>query len=348
MYNLLRDEPERAEELARRIAAQGADLDRAERAPPILAIGWCRLRLGAPEDAIVLADEALVLLDGTSWRRVRARAYQLLAGAHHALGEHDAGIRAARRATELLDAPPPDTEGHEQSIRRVAQIGGGIAHDMKNMLTAILGYAERAGTQVEPDSRAARSLGRIRKAANHAHKLIRDVLLLSRRTERSRQPLRLQTIVREAAELVRGDPAIHVRDEIDPATGPVFADATQVQRIAANLLENACAAMAPAGGVLTVALHETDVGADQALATPGLEAGRHVVLRITDTGHGMDEATRNRIFEPYFTTRPDPQGHGLGLSVVQSIVTGHGGALTVESELGVGTTFCVYLRRASA
>ena len=114
-----------------------------------------------------------------------------------------------------------------------------------------------------------------------------------------------------------------------------------------NLLHNACEAMHATAGVLTVALEEQNLDADDCAALPGLEPGRHVVLRVRDVGCGMDDETRRRMFEPQFTTRGDVGGKGIGLSVVAGLVAGHGGALSVDSALGNGTTVSVYFRRES-
>src|SRR5207244_3069932 len=128
----------------------------------------------------------------------------------------------------------------------------------------------------------------------------------------------------------------------------VLADAGQMHQVIMNLCTNAIQALEPAGGQLTVALDTVDIDAPFALAHAPLKPGPHVRLTVADTGVGMDTVTLERIFEPFFTTKPPGRGTGLGLAVVHGIVQGHDGAVTVESQPGVGTTFHVYLPATSA
>ncbi|MHC4409090.1 MAG: sensor histidine kinase [Planctomycetota bacterium] len=349
VFDRLAEDPDGAELLARDIMVREIESEPEIKAQALLAFGWCRLCKNASADASAFAFEALAMLEGSSDRHTKARAYQLLAGAHHAEGDHGAGVQAARRAAALHDAPPMTGQEHEKKVKAVARIGGGIAHDFKNMLTAIVGYADLAHEQVPAGSRAASAIESILRATGHARKLIREILLFSRRVERKLELTRVQLVVREAIEMIqpRLRDRIQLREAIDAAAGPVRADASQLHRVAVNLMTNACDALAENGGVLTVAIEEVDVDGDLVAALPNLEPGRHVVLRIADNGTGMSPDVQRRIFEPYFTTRKKRQGHGLGLSVVQSLVIGHGGDLTVESYPGIGSTFSIYLRRAT-
>lgn len=348
VFERLGEDPDGAEQLAREILRRETDSEPEVRAHALLAFGWCRLCKGASADAIAYADEALMLLDGSVDRHLRARAYQLLSGAHHAEGEHAAGFRASRHAARLHEAPPMRAAEHAEKMKAVARLGGGFAHDIKNMLAAIVGYSDLAMEQVEPDSPANRSLANIIKAAAHARQLIREIMLFTRRVERKLGVVRLQPVLREAMDIVRprlGD-RVEIREAMDAAAGPVRADNLQMHRVAVNLMANACEAMAKNGGVLTVVLEEVDVGSDMIASLPNLEPGRHVVIRVADTGVGMEPDVARRIFEPYFTTRVRGQGHGLGLNVAQSLVLAHGGEITVESYPGIGSTMSVYLRRA--
>jgi CheY-like chemotaxis protein len=160
--------------------------------------------------------------------------------------------------------------------------------------------------------------------------------------------VKLRTVVEEALKLLRSTlPAmVEIDTRFDPAAPEVLADATQVYQVVMNLGTNAAHAMGQAGGRLTVRVDPVTVEPGAAGVPPELPPGRYVVLSVSDTGCGMDAATRERIFEPFFTTKPVGEGTGLGLSVVHGIVKGHEGAIAVESRSGAGTTFRLYFPAA--
>lgn len=242
-------------------------------------------------------------------------------------------------------------EAHLRQVQKMESVGtlaGGIAHDFNNILAPILGYAELALTRVGATDAIVGDLRQIAKAAGRAKELVQQILTFSRRSEHEKKPLQPHLIVKEALKLLRASlPAtIEIRQEIPADCGTVMGDPTQVHQIVMNLCTNAYHAMRVSGGILGVKLQRVEVDAeDLKVATMNLAAGNYVMLEISDTGCGMDQATVERIFEPYFTTKPKDEGTGLGLSVVHGIVQSYGGHISVYSVPGQGTTFHVYLPR---
>lgn len=230
-----------------------------------------------------------------------------------------------------------------QKMDAVGQLAGGIAHDFNNLLTAIHGYAELlADSLPEADQRRA-DAEEIKRAADRAASLTRQLLAFSRKQILVPQVLRLGDAVAEVAPMLRR----LISESIDLQTithdsGRVKADAGQIEQVLVNLTVNARDAM-PNGGRLTI--ETADVSLDEHFARQHAPArpGPHVVLAVSDTGHGMDAVTQSRVFEPFFTTKAKGQGTGLGLATVYGIVKQSGGHIWVYSELGRGSIFKVYL-----
>ena len=244
-------------------------------------------------------------------------------------------------------------EARLQQARRLESLGvlaGGIAHDFNNLLVGVLGNAALALGELAPDSAARRSIEQVELAARRAAELTRQMLAYSGKDRPVAEPVDLAELVRELVALY--DAAIGadivLRLELPVGLPAVDGDATQLRQVVMNLIVNAGEAMAGRPGVVTVELGLVDLGvAALRLLDAGTEiaAGRYLALRVTDTGSGMDVATRARIFEPFFT--PKFTGRGLGLAATLGIVRGHGGGLEVETAEGRGTTFTVYLPSAA-
>jgi len=198
---------------------------------------------------------------------------------------------------------------------------------------------------VPKDSAVYSLLKEVFTAGRRATDLVQQILTFSRQAEHERKPVRLQPAVKEALKLLRASlpTTIEIRQNIDPACGPVLADPTQIHQVVMNLCANAYHAMREQGGLLTVTLDEIEVDAGFAPEFPNLEQCRCAKLCVADTGPGMDETTRARIFDPYFTTKQPGEGTGLGLSTVHGIVRSHEGAITVHTQPGNGAAFCVFL-----
>ncbi len=246
--------------------------------------------------------------------------------------------REHRHLTEQLE--------RMRKLESIGRLAGGIAHDFNNMLTPILGYTEMARMLVDDDSPVARNLDKVMHASQRARDMIGQFLAFGRKQVLEVQVCSLNTLVAEyenvLRRLVRED--IDLRLELTPSLWACRVDASQIEQILLNLASNAVDAM-DGPGVLTI--ETQNVRLDQAYADqhPGVEPGEYVMLAVSDTGVGMDEATQSHIFEPFFTTKEDSGGTGLGLATVWGLVRQHGGHVWVYSEQGVGTTFKVYLQR---
>jgi signal transduction histidine kinase/CheY-like chemotaxis protein len=232
-----------------------------------------------------------------------------------------------------------------QKLETIGTLAGGIAHDFNNLLAVILGYTEivLSGPGIQESSRE--DLGQVMEAAQRAKALTGRILAFSRPSQVERRPLDLGVTIRQSLELLRAvtPTTVDIHSAVDPETPLAVADATQLQQVLMNLCSNAAHAMS-GGGTLVVEVGPCDAPArTDASLVAGHEANGWVAIRVRDTGEGMGQATLDRLFEPFFTTKAPGHGTGLGLSVVHDIVMTQGGEISVESELGVGTTFTVFL-----
>ena len=234
-----------------------------------------------------------------------------------------------------------------QKMEAVGQLAGGIAHDFNNLLTVIGGRSSLLQMRLPADDPARRDIDLIQTTAQRAAGLTRQLLAFSRKQVLEARPIDLRTLVDGVTPILRRLIGEHIEIVIlsEADTGKVMADPGQMEQVVVNLVVNARDAMAE-GGTLTIAT------AGRTVEEPGLRAqdrvvpaGRYVTLSIRDTGSGMDAATAARVFEPFFTTKEPGKGTGLGLSTVHGIVHQSGGYLALESALGRGTTFTIYLPR---
>jgi len=229
-------------------------------------------------------------------------------------------------------------------MEAIGTLAGGVAHDFNNMLGIILGNTELAMDDVPEWNPARFNLEEIKTASLRAKDVVRQLLSFARKTEQERKPVKINSIVTGALKLLRSSipTSIEIRGNIprDPET--ILADPTQINQIMINLCTNAAHAMEEDGGVLEISLDSTTVDESTAQSYE-LSPGRSVKLTVSDTGHGIDPEIKDRIFDPYFTTREVGKGSGMGLAVVHGIVMNHDGAITVDSEVGKGTTFNVFL-----
>jgi signal transduction histidine kinase/ActR/RegA family two-component response regulator len=230
-----------------------------------------------------------------------------------------------------------------QKLEALGTLAGGIAHDFNNVLQAITGNNVLARSALPPDHPAQAFLAEVDTASARASDLVRRILTFSRPEEQRREVLELQHVIGEALKLVRATlPAqIVIHAELRDDVPGIFADATQIHQLVVNLATNAAHAIGSAGGRIDVWLGTTHVDAQQGAET-SLAEGDYAVLHFSDDGCGMADATVERIFDPFYTTKPVGQGTGLGLSVVHGIMKGLGGAVIVHSELGQGSTFTLY------
>jgi PAS domain S-box-containing protein len=241
----------------------------------------------------------------------------------------------------------------QQSVRleSLGQLVGGVAHDFNNLLNLIAGYsdftAEQLGALAQEDERIHPVLAdveQVRAAAQQAIRVTRQLLTFSKSGVAKREVLDMNEVVNSSGELLRRSlgEQINLVISAEPELWRVEADRGQLEQVLVNVALNARDAM-PGGGRLTIETGNTEVDAAYAAQRPGLEPGRYSRLAVSDTGTGMDAATLERVYEPFFSTKERGRGTGLGLATVYGIVTGLGGTIVIYSEEGLGTTVSVLL-----
>ena len=236
-----------------------------------------------------------------------------------------------------------------QKMEAIGTLAGGIAHDFNNILAAILGYTQLLLAEMDADPTFGSYLEEIQNAGRRARDLVKQILTFSRQAETEPIPLQPHLIVKEAIKLLRSaiPTTIDIQQQVFSNTGMILADPTQVHQVVMNLCTNAYQAMLEKGGLLRITLTNLDIASDDEIPTicPELRKGPHVRLTVEDTGSGISPDAMEHIFNPYFTTKEKGRGTGLGLAVVHGIVGNCRGCITVESEVGKGTTFHVFFPR---
>jgi PAS domain S-box-containing protein len=235
-------------------------------------------------------------------------------------------------------------------LEAVGNLASGIAHDFNNILLGIIGYTELALEGVPADEIVHSDLNVVIETAKRGRSLVNRILMFSRQSEPTRTRTSIAGPMHDALQLLHATlPAsIEIRQGFDNDTPMVVADAMELHQVFMNLSNNAAHAMKTNGGILDVRVAPFTVSTEMLSALPELRPGLHVRLSVSDTGHGMAPEQMSRIFEPFYTTKPSGEGTGLGLSVIARIVRALGGCITLKSEVGVGTTFDVYLPAAPA
>jgi len=232
-----------------------------------------------------------------------------------------------------------------KKMEAIGTLAGGIAHDFNNILGIILGNAELALESVQEWSPVKHHLEEVQTASLRARDVVKQLLSFSRKIEQKRKPLKLSPLIKESLKLLRASiPSnIAMTAQIEENVDPVLADPAQMHQVLINLCTNASHSMEDTGGTLTLGLGNHVVDAQMPTGSVSLTPGRYVKLRVSDTGSGIEAKYLDRIFDPYFTTKEVGKGTGLGLSVVHGIVKNHEGSIAVESTLGEGTAFSIYL-----
>ncbi len=232
-----------------------------------------------------------------------------------------------------------------QKMESIGTLAGGIAHDFNNILSAIIGYTELALMDIDHPDTLQQDLNEVLRGSLRAKELVQQILTFSRRNNLELIPLRAQLIVKEALKLIRSSipTTIAINQNIDPHCQAILADPSQIHQVVMNLCTNGYHAMRETGGVLDVSLQEIELPAGDVPTAMHLKPGPYLKLEISDTGGGMTKDVMGRIFEPYYTTKEQGEGTGLGLAVVHGIITRLHGHISVASEPGKGTTFTIYL-----
>jgi len=234
-----------------------------------------------------------------------------------------------------------------QKMESIGTLAGGVAHDFNNLLTAILGYTQMTMSEISPDGKLYAHLAEVEKAGKRATSLTRQLLAFSRRQRLERKTINLNDVINDVTKMLKRiigeDVNVSIRESV--SLPPVLADPAQIEQVIMNLAVNARDAM-PSGGQLVIETNSVTIDESYQREHPYATPGSYVQLVISDTGTGMDQATKQRIFEPFFTTKEVGRGTGLGLSMVYGIIKQHEGMIEVDSELGQGTSFKIYLRVA--
>jgi PAS domain S-box-containing protein len=271
----------------------------------------------------------------------------------HPLLNGDGSLRGFRGS----DTEVTDRKRLEDSLRKIeerlkqtekmealGQLAGGVAHDFNNVLCGIIGFADMSLEYSQQDSVLGENLRQILKAADRAKKLVKQILTFSRKNGTQKTATAVCPVVEEALDLLRASTPSSVIIEADLNKGakPVLADSSKLHELILNLAANAVHAM-ERKGTLTVRLYAEDLARPASGWIGEIAPGGYTVIEVADTGCGMDEATLAKAFEPFFTTKAVGEGTGMGLSVVLGVVQSHGGDIQVESKVGKGTTFKIYL-----
>ncbi len=231
-----------------------------------------------------------------------------------------------------------------QKMEAIGRLAGGVAHNFNNILTALGGYCELLLAKLPEGSDGHFDAVQIKRAADHAASITRELLVFSRREAAKKARLDLNTVVVQTQlllrELVRSD--VKITTALAPVVPLVLADRSQIEQVLTNLIVNASDAM-PTGGLISIETADLELGEPLLGSDATLEAGRYVALVVSDTGTGMDEGTLAHIFEPFFSTKSPDRGTGLGLATVYGIVEESGGHIRVESKPNAGTKFTIYL-----
>ena len=230
-----------------------------------------------------------------------------------------------------------------QKVESIGRLAGGVAHDLNNLLSPILGYAEMLREDLASEDTKLESVDEILNAGMKARDLVRQLLAFSRKQTLELKRIEINTVLKNFRKLLRRTirEDIAIKYNLEPAPLPVMADVNQMEQVIMNLVVNAADAM-PTGGFLTIETARAALDEEYAGMRPGVKPGDYLLLAFSDTGCGMDDYTRENIFEPFFSTKGE-QGTGLGLATVYGIIKQHNGNIWVYSEPDKGTTFKVYL-----
>lgn len=292
-----------------------------------------------------LADGVAALERGDYTYPLRARGRDEVAQVTRAFDRMRRVLKSDEAKRQQLEAQLRQS----QRMEALGRLAGGVAHDFNNLLTIIKGYSDLIFAGLQPSDSGYRHGLQIGKAVDRASALTRQLLAFSRMQVLEPKIVDLNALVADMGKmltrLIRED--ITFSFEPSGTLGHVKADPCQLEQVILNLTVNACDAM-PRGGMLTIETSNVTMENGLVQARPSIPAGEYILLRVSDTGQGMDAETKARIFEPFFTTKEPGKGTGLGLATVYGVVKQSGGNIWVDSEPGKGATFEIYLPRVEA
>ena len=231
---------------------------------------------------------------------------------------------------------------HAQKMESIGNLAGGIAHDFNNILSSIIGFTEIALDEAPKGTVLEDSLQEVYSAGKRAKDLVRQILAFARQSDVKISPIQLGPIAKEVLKLIRSTipTTIEIQQEIE-SDAPILGNATQVHQVLMNLCTNAAYSMEDSGGVLSVSLKDMVLDTKDLLV--GMNPGDYVEIKVSDTGVGIAPGIIQSIFEPYFTTKGPGEGTGMGLAMAQGVIESYGGRIAVDSKVGKGTAFTIYL-----
>ena len=231
-----------------------------------------------------------------------------------------------------------------QKMESIGSLAGGIAHDFNNILSSIIGFTELALDDVAKGTPLEDNLQEVYTAGKRARDLVKQILAFARQSAEIRKPIQVDTIAKEVLKLIRSTipTTIEIKENIR-SRSLIMGNTSQVHQLFMNLCTNAAQAMDDAGGILEIGLTDVEINGQTALQLSELKFGNYMKVTVSDTGPGISPDIMGSIFDPYFTTKGAGEGTGLGLALVHGIVESYGGKITVDSELGKGTVFSIYL-----
>jgi signal transduction histidine kinase len=287
-------------------------------------------------EKIGLSEYTMVRKDGSTFPAILHSSPKIRSGA-------PVGVRGI-----IIDVT--ETKALEAQLRQahrmeaVGTLAGGIAHDFNNLLQAVQGYAELLLMKMREGEEGYRELTEIGRAARRGGDLTRQLLTFSRKVDSRLQPVQLHRVLNDVRMLLERTIPKMIKIELRLAEDlhSVHADSSQLEQAMMDLAVNARDAM-PGGGTLTIETKNVVLDEDSARRQPQLTPGAYVLIKVSDTGEGMDKATAEQIFDPFFTTKEVGKGTGLGLAMVYGIVKNHHGHITCRSAPGEGTSFEIYL-----
>jgi signal transduction histidine kinase len=327
------------QELARLLPAGASGRIELTVATPLGEIGWRDVSVHVLPD---FPSHALWLCRDISAERRAGAALRPLVQALEKPADAASPASAPRAGDERLEAQLAQT----LRLQAVGQLAGGIAHDFNNLLTAMIGFCDLLLLRHRPGDQSFADVMQIRQNANRAASLVRQLLAYSRQQTLQPRMISLSEVLAELAHLLRRliGGAISLKLEHGRDIYPVLVDQGQVEQVVINLVVNARDAM-PEGGTLTIRTTNANIAAPMPAAGEMMPPGDYVRIDIVDTGSGISPEIIDRIFEPFFSTKPVGAGTGLGLATVYGIVKQSGGHVVIASKLGEGTTFSIFLPR---
>jgi len=230
-------------------------------------------------------------------------------------------------------------------MEALGTLAGGIAQEFYEVVGIIIGNTELGLYELAQERSAQRNLEEVLNACMRAEDVVAQIMTFSRRGEHKKGAVLVSSVLQETISLLRATlPAtVEIREKIESPSGRIMADLTQIQQVLINLSVNAAWAMRKEGGILEISLSHVDLDREVSDQYPHLAPGPYVKITVSDTGHGIEPGIKERIFDPYFTTKKPGEGTGMGLALVYGIVESHGGMITMESTAGTGSRFHIFL-----